>query len=361
MRILILSIVIIGGWAAPTFSQNTKSGSHRPLSQPSPLIGEKAKSSVGVDFYSLTLDRAGGVWLCGTAWQLRGLILNDRLRNMKPILIPKIHAVQQCVFPTQSVGWVLSGHSLFWTGDEGGSWSAVQLPGNPKIERFDFIDRNNGWAAGSDGSLFQTIDAGRSWRRVEAGFDYDFRETVFTDHLHGWLIGSKLSGNLKWNLILLKTDDGGNSWEVLSNEDSVSPRSVDSLQFVDPLRGWGFDGANNIVHTTDGGRTWATQYPHQAQWNSLYFLNEAEGWAAGNGILHTSDGGRTWNYQWKPKTTGVFVRQVVFDGKNGWALTTTTLLRTVDGGVTWTEVADSWKSQLPAYETLLNESRRKNN
>ena len=74
--------------------------------------------------------------------------------------------------------------------------------------------------------------------------------------------------------------------------------------------------------------------------DTVFFLNDQMGWAAGRGvILGTTDGGTNWEKQYAGTAT---IRQVDFvDATHGWALTLTGLLATQNGGQSWSAVSGS--------------------
>lgn len=324
-----------------------------------PTTNLSSASAVGFNLSYLAPDKDGGVWITGDALMIRGLMVSDRAGQVAAMTIPTVGDVSQPQFLTRDIGWMLDVHALCRTLDGGRSWQKVPLPHDLNVWGFHFSDVRNGWAVGKEGVLYRTTDAGQSWTRKDTGLDYDFKEVFFTDPAHGWLVGSKPSGNLRWKWVVMRTEDGGGSWEVLSNEDSTSTSSVSSLQFVDPKLGWALNGQGNIVSTTDGGKAWTEQWTNERQsWNSLFFLNDREGWAAGNyGILHTGDGGQSW--EWQLTTDGLAnnsVHQVAFiDADRGWAVGGDRVLRTIDGGKTWQTIGDDWKRSLPSAEALLKE------
>lgn len=47
-----------------------------------------SRSIVGLEFRFVTPDHNGGVWITGSAWLFRGLMVNDRSGRTKPITIP---------------------------------------------------------------------------------------------------------------------------------------------------------------------------------------------------------------------------------------------------------------------------------
>jgi photosystem II stability/assembly factor-like uncharacterized protein len=74
------------------------------------------------------------------------------------------------------------------------------------------------------------------------------------------------------------------------------------------------------------------------QLNSVYFVDVDTGWAAGknNTILKTVDGGKTWSRALEREEGGNDFSSIFFtDAKEGWAQTSNILLHSSDGGETW--------------------------
>ena len=100
-----------------------------------------------------------------------------------------------------------------------------------------------------------------------------------------------------------------------------------------------------VLLSDDSGKTFrqARHVPTRATLNSVSFTNEREGWAVGHWgvILHTVDGGETWALQRDDLSVDRPLFAVWFkDERSGlaaglWSL----LLRTEDGGKTWTRVS----------------------
>ena len=133
---------------------------------------------------------------------------------------------------------------------------------------------------------------------------------------------------------------------------------------VSPTVGWwDTNGEGNIVRTTDGGISWTDATPAsfvQDITASTFFLDATHAWdietISANGssqtiTFRTSDGGNTWRSGTDITIAGqVFSppRTYFFDTSHGWLLfgistlesTNQELFKTVDGGLTWTLVAD---------------------
>jgi photosystem II stability/assembly factor-like uncharacterized protein len=68
--------------------------------------------------------------------------------------------------------------------------------------------------------------------------------------------------------------------------------------FLNDSVGWALTyGTGTIIHTTDGGESWAVQAKLESEYfETIQFLDEKTGWICGDYgyIYKTSDGGRTW-------------------------------------------------------------------
>ncbi len=83
-----------------------------------------------------------------------------------------------------------------------------------------------------------------------------------------------------WNLVL----------------DRPSGAKYADFAFPDSKHGWLVSGSGDILHSSDGGATWAVQASRKGNLRSVDFLDEKRGFAGTlNGVLYaTSDGGAKW-------------------------------------------------------------------
>jgi photosystem II stability/assembly factor-like uncharacterized protein len=124
------------------------------------------------------------------------------------------------------------------------------------------------------------------------------------------------------------------------------------LVFAVGLSTAGAAGAGGGIPTGDGSWTWLNPTPQGNDLNGVWFVSGVEGWAVGDlgTIIHTTDGGATWTRQHAP--TGYDLADVQFvDAQHGWVAGydptdfpqgdkyTKVLLKTTDGGATWTKVS----------------------
>lgn len=170
---------------------------------------------------------------------------------------------------TPSQGWALVNNHLLVTDTAGTRWTDITPPEpQASIDGVFFLDRANGWAVLStpDASpslrLAQTTDGGARWTiagltatgRDNGSAIYGGTATIsFADETIGWILLRSVSG-INFSIgTLLRTVDGGRTWNRLPD-----PPIADGLVFVNRLEGWlsgGPDG-NQIFVTRNGGFTW---------------------------------------------------------------------------------------------------------
>jgi len=223
------------------------------------------------------------------------------------------------------------------------------------LQEVAFVDAYSGWAIGWDGMILHTSDGGRSWSKQNGNTERDLRDVWFASKYEGWIIGG---GGV--NTDLLHTTDSGETWRKETQPVTGLARKLD---FIDGNNGWlaGLDphgsGRVAIAHTADGGTSWALSAMPEGvsdpdDWTvfATSFVSQAEGWTIGHRtIRHTRDGGATWDLQYvRPHDAMPFcdLEFIQFlDSRTGWVVgrmngdmgNATTILRTIDGGVTWRE------------------------
>ena len=184
-----------------------------------------------------------------------------------------------------NVGWAERGGRLYWTKDNGASWSDITPPSSPgsreRISDIFFLEAHRGWALFScynkdqpQFDLASTTDAGSTWTRTHvsplpAPADYGNPNRLplrgwggkiaFADSLHGWL-NITLPGETMntWWSVLLVTSDGGRTWQHARHAPPLA--DADAL-LVSASEGWLFgfsndDGINVLYATRDGAHSW---------------------------------------------------------------------------------------------------------
>ncbi|MBW4478203.1 MAG: hypothetical protein KME54_15390 [Tolypothrix brevis GSE-NOS-MK-07-07A] len=154
-------------------------------------------------------------------------------------------------------------------------------------------------------------------------------------------------------------------FELPNNFDIASSRT-DDIWFIDPMVGWAVNSNGHIIKTTDGGNTWEKQFQTPiVNGRPIYlrcvgFSTPLNGWVGTvseeQRLYHTTDGGKTWavveNLPEKApvKVCGLSVvnESVVYaSGTNDPADIPARMMKTLDGGVTWI----AW--DMSEYATIL--------
>ena len=229
----------------------------------------------------------------------------------------------------------------------------ISFARNP-VEDIFFLDDKHGWVAiwsKKNSFLLITVDGGRSWTKV--GTETPFRIVSFIDSENGWALGQGPRNNKGPEYQLLRTQDGGNTWRVVSVPISSSvndPVYVMDFRFVDQLRGWilasGSLGSSVILDTNDGGSSVKELYlTHTYMLLGLFAGQDGHLWAYGHDVLlHSADYGWTWRSQIRPENTPGgrrimrFTSAFVFGDGHGWVVgggPKPVMLKTKDFGRNW--------------------------
>ena len=248
-----------------------------------------------------------------------------------------------------------------------------------------FLNANLGWAVGAQGVIVRTIDGGKTWNQISqvpdlAASDMSFQQKIqnmragiqtrstgvansnsvyqpvrcrfesvcFVDAQNGWVAGGyEVPYVGRSRAVMMQTRDGGVTWKPIEN--LVVPR-FNKIHFSDVLNGWAIGRTGNlfqsgIFFTNNSGLSWSSQQSSS---------NQAEkpiGWIDG---AKTQAGFVTIDYEGRLNAIGdnqtepaVILRKPdarvckleMIDKTTGWAVGTNgTLLRTENGGLSWSPV-----------------------
>lgn len=153
-------------------------------------------------------------------------------------------------------------------------------------------------------------------------------------------------------------------WQIRrAGSDSVD---LISVFFTSSSTGWVAGDEGYLAQTTDGGNTWKQRSLNTAaNINEIYFRNDDDGYlVAGRKMFETSDGGNNWkeslianpaefeneipeflSIRFNSRKQGFIVGSVL-DRNNDEIVLGSLLMRTVDGGETWTRVEVPTKVEL---------------
>ena len=277
--------------------------------------------------------------------------------------------------------------------------------GNVFPDREDYydafvLDANNAWVSGGRGLILHVTNNGQDFAMLETGVQKAIYEVDFATAQDGVAVGQ--------DGIVLKTDDGGQTWNRIPIELPLLDWQVAQPHYFAVSRGadaqhiWAVGPVGAIIRSQDGGETWenlslwcdmsfdnfATSDPADdpestlrlnpcdVTLNGVSFPTNTDGWVAGEFgiILRTQDGGVTWQRQRDvhnlPKYTrpelpeeeairqripplyieDLFLIDVDFRSAQEGYVTgeSGTLLQTTDAGETWTNIPSG------SFNTLLS-------
>jgi photosystem II stability/assembly factor-like uncharacterized protein len=132
------------------------------------------------------------------------------------------------------------------------NWKWTQQESGVTSSLYDvfFANSTTGWAVGAGGVILNTNDGGDTWTAQNSGTDQELSSIHFIDENTGWVTGGGLSIN---PAPLLKTTDGGQSWQAL--EYGFAAYSLKDVFFIDANVGWVIK-SDSIYRSADGGMTW---------------------------------------------------------------------------------------------------------
>jgi photosystem II stability/assembly factor-like uncharacterized protein len=283
------------------------------------------------------------------AWVVRGLVTSgpgasrssvshtaDGGQTWRSITLP-VFAVALITFADAQHGWMLAdldtadgeqGADILRTTDGGGAWAKVSsaadqpgaLPLSGRKTGLGFRDATVGWATltGSFGppppaqdirGFYRTQDGGATWQLAPLSLPTSLGPsgnyyaagllppTFFSPQVGALTVavGSRAAGGVVASLVYV-TRDGGDTWAPTAPADT----EPDATSLLDSSHWWitadtGADGV--LFSTADGGQHWANMTPGAlfAHVSALSFASATQGWAIGSaGLLRTTDGGHTW-------------------------------------------------------------------
>jgi photosystem II stability/assembly factor-like uncharacterized protein len=291
------------------------------------------------------------------------------------------------------------GGKVLETSDSGRSWNVIATPTDRALYSIRFADPQTGWICGQAGLILGTKDGGKTWTEQKSNTDQYLFALYPVSATHVFAVGDKstlvetVDGGSTWKARKVAQSGEGVSEDIaLAVQDPI----FYDVEFADEQHGWIVGEFGTIKHTADGGLTWTDQQSSLLGGGivdifdlptlfGVHFVNRQEGIATGleGKVAHTHDGGAHWAFDtidetvpledplyapflfpdgkswaigsggeviakepgapaWKRAKLGMrlftWLRGIdFFDQNNGWIVGGFgTILKTKDGGKTWT-------------------------
>jgi photosystem II stability/assembly factor-like uncharacterized protein len=229
--------------------------------------------------------------------------------------------------------------TIFRTTNGGANWAPQSSGTTKSLSSVSFTDTMTGAAVGESGTILRTTDGGVTWMSQSSGTAAWLADVCFTDARIGTAVG---------DTVILRTTNGGTTWTCQAN----LGWDLRGVSFTNAMTGMVVGGVNltsspDIIRTTDGGNSWSRIGEGQTGWNFMIsapngvcFTDENVGTVVGSSghgwlgvIMHTTNGGTSWAEQ--APTTKVLSSVCFTDEKNGTVVGAGgIILRTTNGGVT---------------------------
>ena len=272
------------------------------------------------------------------------------------------------VFVDENTGWIISGSDNVYKTDDGGlSWTLQFAPdtGMLRLRSIAMANENTGWIGTVNGSasrvLYETRDGGERWTNISSRI----RGSTPRGLCGLWAVNSNVVygvGSFFEGPWFIKSNDGGISWSSRILGGNV--RTLIDVYFQNEdvgiaVGGTGssFDGNAIILRTTNRGASWtevfqSTRAPGvMGEWGwKISFPTELTGYVSveynnappgqSAKVLKTLDGGLTWTELLIPGSTESSGLQGIgfLTADTGWATGRGTTSMTTDGGLTWTQI-----------------------
>lgn len=247
------------------------------------------------------------------AWQQQ--MLGDPATGKIPANYAKLESEFLAEFKSSSRSGNLDNLVWDWTGP-------INYGGRTRALQFDITDTNILLAGSASGGIFKSTNGGKLWRKVStkdqnlaitsiAQNQNTGQENIWyacTGELRG---GTQISGNSAYSGNgILKSEDSGDTWDLLAGITNPSPQSLDSTD-----RGWRiivsnqnsdvyFASSSGIHKSTDGGASWslvlgsitvASGYTDIIQAKNGVFYASLNNGGMGTAGVYRSTDGETWN------------------------------------------------------------------
>ena len=226
------------------------------------------------------------------------------------------------------------GEGILTSSDGGATWGVESSGQFYEFTAAAAVSATDLWAVEYGGALLHSSD-GSTWSEQPGvnRWSQELSAVSFPDADHGWVVGA--TQPFAQGGVILHTSDGGATW---APQASALSGELSGVDFVDDTHGWAItdepsdfgSGADApLERTTDGGQTWIAQSLRDTSvLTAVSFVDDDTGWVAGEDdstgggavIFKTIDGGQTWTGEDLPSGMDSISGLQFLDQNVGWAV-----------------------------------------
>lgn len=267
---------------------------------------------------------------------------------------------------------------IYKTSDGGQNWTLMYTIPNRSLRDIHFPNDSVGYAVGYPSFVAKTTDSGTTWQDISSIgiLSGELTSVYFLNQDTGY-VGRNITNNAMY-----KTENGGLTWSQVFG---YSGQACYTIKFLNDTLGYAGAYNSRIFRTTNAGATWSQQTTFQTneKVTSIDFADLTHGIAITHSYIYRTNNGTTWTgpfngssnfiaaafaptgsmvigdsygglhtaqnsgttYTNANNQSGFFnLKRIKFaDTQNGWAAGEGyNLLKTTNGGTTWTSMNPSY-------------------
>lgn len=285
--------------------------------------------------------------LCFACMAFSSPLLSQNWNPAGPI--PFANRYDDIYFINPQIGWTVNSEGFIYkTTDGGQTWQWLYQHAY-YFRSIEFLDEMTGFAGTLDSVLLKTTDGGITWEHIEALFPQPLLGVCGMSHIGDHVYGV---GIWSYPAYFIKSTDRGVTW-TYTDMSSFANGLVDCY-FINENLGF-VSGINEniggvILKTTDGGDTWQvvcnTNDGMEYIWKMDFVNNNlayasVESFANATSIVKTTNGGDSWE-ELVVSAAPLDIQGIGFaTPEKGWVgPRTSPMWETNDGGYTWEPLSD---------------------
>jgi photosystem II stability/assembly factor-like uncharacterized protein len=258
-------------------------------------------------------------------------LTTDQGQTWQPRSFEGCPGLKEVTFRDRDFGAALGFADLLLTHDGGHTWQAARLPEALTYNDISLWDTRTFCVAGGANHFFWTTDGGATWQDVPPTSTPDI-------YMAAEMLGAQSALATSIMGQIYRTDDKGQTWI------STGPGTNSSIWDLEKGPGGvllGFGNMGSILHSPDG-----FEFQSRCQgftghvWSVARRLSGTAVAGYAQGVLYSRDGGNTWSQAAGTSGAGIIFGVALRDETLGLAIGDRgMILRTTDGGASWTELS----------------------